>query len=174
MTGKLPITIHKKRQPTACAVKDLAIHWEGRSAHTVHAQFGSQRVTQTHVAGKFVVAANPLNGCTALKGGWMTGKVALIKRGTCRFDYKTFFAQKKRAMAVIIFNNGGGSFSAMGGNKKVCLNDQGKTDNKKCTTLKIPSIFLNLKDKGSALQGAVKKGKTMVSIHCSGYCRHCE
>jgi hypothetical protein len=161
-------TIKAKRQASSCSAKDLALHWEGRSAHTVHGAFGSQKVSDAHISNKPIALANPITGCTALKGGSMKGKIALIRRGGCRFDYKTFFAQKKGAIGVIIGNNGGDAMTQMGGNKKVCLNDQGKTDNKKCLTLSIPALFLQTDD-ANELFAAVKKQTIKASIHCS-YC----
>ena len=35
----------------------------------------------------------------------MVGKIALIERGGCRFDYKVLQAQLKGAVAAIVFNN---------------------------------------------------------------------
>jgi hypothetical protein len=52
-----------------------------------------------------------------------TGKIALIERGACRFDYKVAQAQLKGAAAAIVFNSaaGGEALVVMGGNNPVVL-----------------------------------------------------
>lgn len=44
-------------------------------------------------------------GCSNLPAGSMTGKFALISRGTCDFSEKAYYAQQAGAVAVIIYNN---------------------------------------------------------------------
>ncbi len=51
-----------------------------------------------------VVLATPLDACTSLNNTNLTGKIALIQRGTCYFDEKFKNAQNKGAVAVIIYN----------------------------------------------------------------------
>ncbi len=51
-----------------------------------------------------VVLANPLDACTDLQNTNLTGKIALIQRGSCNFDLKFKKAQDKGATAVIIYN----------------------------------------------------------------------
>lgn len=50
----------------------------------------------------------PNDGCTALPAGSMTGKVALIRRGTCTFQAKALNAQNAGAIAVLIYNSSDG------------------------------------------------------------------
>ena len=45
------------------------------------------------------------DGCTALPAGSLTGKVAIIRRGTCGFHDKAVNAQNAGAAGVLIYNN---------------------------------------------------------------------
>jgi hypothetical protein len=49
------------------------------------------------------------DGCEAFPGGFFTGQIAVIDRGTCSFKTKTLNAQNAGAIAVIIVNNVAGS-----------------------------------------------------------------
>ncbi|HZX43484.1 MAG TPA: M36 family metallopeptidase, partial [Myxococcaceae bacterium] len=53
-------------------------------------------------------SASPTLGCNALTPGSLTGKVALIDRGTCGFVVKVKNAQDAGAVAVIVANNAAG------------------------------------------------------------------
>ncbi|GAA4162564.1 T9SS-dependent M36 family metallopeptidase [Chryseobacterium ginsenosidimutans] len=46
-----------------------------------------------------------LDGCTALPGGSLAGKIGLVERGTCAFTIKTKNLQDAGATAAIIYNN---------------------------------------------------------------------
>jgi minor extracellular serine protease Vpr len=48
------------------------------------------------------------DGCAALTAGSLTGKAALIRRGTCPFHTKSLNAQNAGAAAVILYNNAPG------------------------------------------------------------------
>lgn len=64
-----------------------------------------------------VSAANPV-GCTAFDAAataLMTGKVAIIDRGTCSFATKAKNAQNAGAIGVVIANNVAGTAPALGG-----------------------------------------------------------
>jgi subtilisin family serine protease len=50
-------------------------------------------------------ATSPADACAALPAGSLTGKVALIRRGTCGFYVKTKNAEAAGAGAVVIYNN---------------------------------------------------------------------
>jgi subtilisin family serine protease len=52
--------------------------------------------------------------CSALAAGSLTGKIALISRGTCSFSAKIRNAQNAGAAAVLMVNNVGGTPIAMG------------------------------------------------------------
>ena len=51
------------------------------------------------------------DGCTALPAGSLTGKVVLIRRGTCGFYDKSRNAQAAGAAGVVLYNNQAGSFT---------------------------------------------------------------
>jgi len=51
------------------------------------------------------------DACTALTAGSLTGKVALIRRGTCSFYMKSRNAQLAGAIGVVIYNNVAGRLS---------------------------------------------------------------
>ena len=159
---------------TVCSSTNLVLDWTGGKHATVHAQFGSQKTVSAMFSKKPIVHSNPVTGCKAFKGASMKGKVALVSRGACRFDWKTTYAQRKGAIAIIIYNNGGGTFGAMAGENKVCIDSNGNAGSgKPCTTIKIPAVFINTKE-GNALRDTVKSGKTLASLHCSKFCELCD
>lgn len=51
------------------------------------------------------------DACNPLPAGSLTGKVVLIRRGTCTFYVKAFNAQTAGAAAVVLYNNSAGRFS---------------------------------------------------------------
>jgi minor extracellular serine protease Vpr len=51
------------------------------------------------------------DACAALPAGSLTGKIALIRRGTCTFRIKTFNAIAAGAIGVVIYNNAPGYFA---------------------------------------------------------------
>jgi len=51
------------------------------------------------------------DGCTALLAGSLTGKAALIRRGTCTFWQKAANAQAAGASAVVLYNNVAGALN---------------------------------------------------------------
>ena len=53
-------------------------------------------------------ATSTADACTALASGSLTGKVALIRRGTCSFNQKSINAQNAGAIGVVIYNNAPG------------------------------------------------------------------
>lgn len=53
--------------------------------------------------------ATGIEGCTALvNAAQVSGKIAVVRRGTCEFGTKALIAQQAGAIGVIIFNNQGG------------------------------------------------------------------
>ena len=57
---------------------------------------------------------NGLNmACEALEVGSLTGKIALISRGSCSFFQKILNAEKAGAVAVVVANNVAGDPTAM-------------------------------------------------------------
>ncbi len=77
------------------------------------------------------------DACQASTGS-LTGKVALIDRGTCDFTLKVLNAQKAGAIGVIVINNVTGRAFAMGGTER---------------RIKIPSGMVTLED-GAILRAA--------------------
>jgi hypothetical protein len=61
-------------------------------------------------------AADACNGATAPAPGSLTGRYALIRRGTCGFYEKAFNAQAAGAIGVVLYNNAAGrlAFSVAG------------------------------------------------------------
>ncbi len=59
-------------------------------------------------------ATTPATGCTAIAED-LTGKIAVIDRGTCTFGQKIADAQAKGAVGVLIVNNAAGDPIVMGG-----------------------------------------------------------
>lgn len=95
----------------------------GADIHAFSSSFGAA-VTATGVAGPLALANDGVapvgDGCTAIPAGSLTGKVAIVDRGTCNFTAKVLNAQNAGATAVIIANNAAGSaFSAGGTERKV-------------------------------------------------------
>jgi hypothetical protein len=73
--------------------------------------------------------ASPADGCAAVSG--VSGKIAIIDRGTCDFTVKVMNAQTAGASGVIIVNNAGNWVFAMGGtNRKIKISSVmvGQTD----------------------------------------------
>lgn len=50
-------------------------------------------------------ATSTADACTALPGGSLAGRVALIRRGTCAFHIKALNAQNAGAAAVVLYDN---------------------------------------------------------------------
>lgn len=92
-----------------------------------------------------LVYATPADACaTMTNGSALTGKVALIDRGTCPFVEKVKRAQDAGAAAVVVANNAEGTLT-MGG-----------TD----PAVTIPSVLVSLPD-GNRLKGALAEGVTV-------------
>ena len=99
-----------------------------------------QTVTSDLTATLAAVAGAGANGldtaCSALAAGSLTGKIALISRGTCTFSMKIRNAQAAGAAAVLVGNNVGGGPIAMG---------QDGTPNQPT----VPGYMLSLADAGA-------------------------
>jgi subtilisin family serine protease len=93
-------------------------------------QFGFTVSADDHLIGYNTAAASPTapfsgtftlartgstsstsDGCAALPAGSMTGKVVLIRRGTCGFYQKAMNAQNAGAVGVILYNNANGQLN---------------------------------------------------------------
>ena len=87
------------------------------------------------------------DACTALPGGSLTGKIALIRRGTCSFVIKVKAAQDAGAIAAIVMNNISGTPIPMGG-----------TD----ASITIPSVMISKAD-GDLIEAAMAGGTVTVT-----------
>ncbi len=101
-------------------------------------------------AGNNATTGYPLSteGCNPLTPGSLTGKIALIRRGTCSFVIKVKEAQLAGAIAVIMMNNAPGTPIPMGG-----------TD----ATITIPSTMISQTD-GDILAAAVGAGTVNATL----------
>jgi extracellular elastinolytic metalloproteinase len=98
--------------------------WSGRGTHEVvvggntylaaGAEFGAA-LTTTGIGGPLAVAV-PADACTAVAS--LTGKVAVIDRGSCDFVVKVRNAQNAGAIAAIVVNNQGDTILVMGGSDR--------------------------------------------------------
>jgi minor extracellular serine protease Vpr len=61
------------------------------------------------------------DACSALPANSLTGKAALIRRGTCTFATKAVNAQNAGASAVVIYNNSAGRFAGTIANSGVTI-----------------------------------------------------
>jgi len=61
-------------------------------------------------------AVDPANvlGCNSWPAGTFTNKAALIRRGSCDFSQKVYYAQQAGAEFVIVYNNAGDGLISMG------------------------------------------------------------
>jgi hypothetical protein len=101
-------------------------------------------------AGNNATTGYPLSteGCNPLTAGSLTGKIALIRRGTCAFAVKVKEAQNAGAIAVIMMNNIPGTPIPMGG-----------TD----ATITIPSTMISQSD-GDILATAAGAGTVNATL----------
>ena len=126
--------------------------WTGKPSHqavvgaslydAAGAEFGPA-LTSTGVTGA-ISLTSPADGCTAISTT-LTGKIAIIDRGTCSFVVKVKNAQLKGAIGVIVANNAGDGVIAMGG-----------TDN----TITIPSVFVG-QSSGTSIKAAAGSNITI-------------
>jgi large repetitive protein len=108
------------------------------------ADFGQQSFS---VVGTVAQAA-PADGCTAItNGASITGKIALLDRGTCTFAIKALAAQTAGAVGVIIVNNVGGLPQGMAGPG----------------TATIPVMGISQTD-GNAMKSALSPGPVVVTM----------
>jgi len=74
-------------------------------------------------------ATSTADACTPLSPGSLSGKVALIRRGTCSFYLKSRNAQLAGAVAVILYNNVSGRLGAtVAGNPPIAIPVGGISD----------------------------------------------
>ena len=120
---------------------ELAING-GPTYNAYGAEFGAQ-LTTTGLSGA-IAAGTPADGCTAMSG--VSGKIALVDRGTCAFTDKALNAQRAGATGIVIANNVNGTeiFPMGGTNRRVT----------------IPAILISQND-GAALRALTSPSGTM-------------
>ena len=125
---------------------DSQVVVNGSSYLAFDATFGPDTTT-AGVTGA-LSATTPQNGCSRLSEN-LTGKIAVIDRGTCEFVTKVVNAQSAGASAVIVVNNisGDGAF-AMGGTSR---------------RVRIPSVMVS-KNSGDAIKAAIPGPATVEAL----------
>ncbi|OCA76105.1 metalloprotease [Chryseobacterium artocarpi] len=110
------------------------------------AQFGPQ-LNDIGITGD-VKLASVLDACTSLPAGELTGKIALVERGTCGFAIKVKNAELAGAIGTIIYNNSanGANIGNMAGDGVVS------------PTVTIPSILI------TEAEGVFMKNKLTANI----------
>ncbi len=96
----------------------------------------------TGITGALALASVP-DGCTAFTG--VSGKIAVVDRGTCNFTDKVLNAQQAGAIGVIVANNQGDSVFTMGGTAR---------------RVTIPSVMVGQTD-GATLKALVGQSATL-------------
>jgi hypothetical protein len=104
----------------------------GNAYAAMGAQFGPA-LTTTGLSGAIAVPTSGTDGCTAVGG--VSGKIAIVDRGTCDFVTKVANAQSGGATGVIVANNVGTAIFTMGGTSRA----------------RIPSVMVSQAD-GSTLK----------------------
>jgi len=125
------------------------------------ASFGPA-LTTTGVSADVAVAtdtggSSPTDACEPVPGGAVTGRVALVDRGTCGFTQKVSNVQAAGAVAVLVVDNVGGSPpGALGGSDP---------------TINIPSGRITLED-GASIKTQLAAGATVhVTLRLDGSTR---
>jgi minor extracellular serine protease Vpr len=86
----------------------------GTKMYTYNRASGSLRTVPQSGGGELVATGTPTtnnDGC-AIAPRSLTGKIALIRRGTCGFYNKAINAQNAGAIAVVLYNNAAGALNA--------------------------------------------------------------
>lgn len=93
-----------------------------------------------------IVIAEPADACTNLTNTNLTGKIALIQRGVCNFDFKFKKAQEKGAKGVIIYNST---------SSQTIINMSGAD-----ATVNIPGVLINNQE-GELIKAKIEGGTTV-------------
>lgn len=127
--------------------------WTGKPSHQVvvgssiyaagGAGFGPALTTTGSTA--VLAVGSPADGCAAMAS--VTGKIAIVDRGTCDFVTKVKNAQNAGATGVIVVNHASGGDSVM---------TMGGTD----STITIPSVFVGITS-GTSIKAAAGSSSTI-------------
>jgi hypothetical protein len=120
---------------------DAEVVVNGTSYAAAGASFGST-LSLTGISGSLAVAS-VADGCTAFTG--VSGKIAIIDRGTCNFTDKVLNAQLAGAIGAIVANNAGDGVFSMGGTQR---------------RITIPSVMVGQTD-GATLKGLAGQSATL-------------
>lgn len=86
----------------------------GGTMYTYNRAAGSLATVPQSGSGELVATGTPSTaniGCAAPLSTALSGKIALIRRGTCGFYNKAINAQRAGAIGVVLYNNAPGAFS---------------------------------------------------------------
>src|SRR5947208_5534298 len=86
----------------------------GSAFYTYNRAAGSLASAPQSGSGDLVATGTPTtanDACVAPAAGSLTGKIVLIRRGTCRFYNKALNAQHAGAIAVVLYNNAAGALN---------------------------------------------------------------
>ena len=131
--------------------------WVGQTPGDPPMPWGAD-VTQT-LCGEVVWGYDSI-GCVPITTD-LTGKFALVRRGTCNFSLKVYHAQQQGAIAVIILNNYGNPADepcTTSGGTGLLFGGMAGGDSASAVT--IPAIFLE-RQTGEDIDGAIAAGETV-------------
>ena len=87
----------------------------GSTLYTYNRAGGSLATVPTSGSGELTATGTPTttnDACVTPAAGSLTGKIVLIRRGTCGFYNKALNAQHAGAIAVVLYNNAAGALNA--------------------------------------------------------------
>nr|WP_315027277.1 T9SS-dependent M36 family metallopeptidase [uncultured Chryseobacterium sp.] len=141
-SGRMQMYLVLPQDPVRSLFYNSPSNYTTRTPATQPASFGPALFNISPVTGDLSLTT-PVEGCTAISED-LTGKIALIQRGTCSFVDKVKNAQSKGAVAVIVYNAPTSSgFGTMGGGPDPAVT--------------IPSVLIE-NSEGSFLAGELTNG----------------
>lgn len=147
------LTVNTLRKPTKTVVRVNSPSGIARTYVFGPAGYGPNVGTVNLTADAVLVndgTANPTQGCFSLASGSLTGKIALVDRGTCASNEKVYYAQQAGAIAVIMLSDVAGGPPGMFGGIYASL-------------ITIPAMSMTQAD-GDAIKAALTPGPVNISI----------
>ncbi len=147
------LTVNTLRKPSKTVVQVNSPSGIARSYTFAAAGYGQPISTVNLTADAVLVndgTANPTQGCFSLASGSLTGKIALVDRGTCASNVKVYNAQQAGAIAVIMLSDVAGPPPGMGGGVFASL-------------ITIPAMSMTQAD-GAAIKAALMSGSVNITI----------